>query len=197
MENKNISACGVILVCLFFIPVSISWAQEQLTITTYYPAPYGIYLELRANQMAIGSAYRTTALGDGNFIVSGSVGIRTPTPASPLHVMSVEGLRTQDDNAFITFYRTDGAQQTGYLQMGTGATVLQNTIATPMYFRTSSANRLTILANGRVGIGTTGPAATLDVNGTMIVRMDSATTTDPMNVAPYTPQPRFRNKNDT
>lgn len=50
-------------------------AQEQVTITTYYPAPYGVYRELRANQMAIGSTYRAAGLADGNLIVSGNVAI--------------------------------------------------------------------------------------------------------------------------
>lgn len=69
------------LLCAFiFLATSIALAQEQVTITTYYPAPYGIYKELRADQMAVGSTYRTSALSDGNLIVSGNVGIGTPTP---------------------------------------------------------------------------------------------------------------------
>jgi len=58
-------------------------ANENITITTYYPAPYGVYKykEIRADQMSIGSTYRTTAtLSDGDLIVEGSVGIGTTNP---------------------------------------------------------------------------------------------------------------------
>ena len=73
--------------CAFILlATSIALAQEQVTITTYYPAPYGIYKELRADQMAVGSAYRASALADGNLLVSGNVGIGTTTPHGRLEV---------------------------------------------------------------------------------------------------------------
>ena len=54
---------------------------EQVTITTYYPAPYGVYKELRTDQMAVGSTYRNVnPLSDGNLIVSGNVGVGTNSP---------------------------------------------------------------------------------------------------------------------
>ena len=76
--------------CVFiFLSTSIALAQEQVTITTYYPAPYGIYKELRADQMAVGSTYRAFALTDGNLIVSGNVGIGTSNPGTKLQVNMV------------------------------------------------------------------------------------------------------------
>ncbi|MFA5346456.1 MAG: hypothetical protein WC315_09320, partial [Candidatus Omnitrophota bacterium] len=33
------------------------FAEDTLTITTYYPSPYGVYRELRAKRIAIGDDY--------------------------------------------------------------------------------------------------------------------------------------------
>ncbi len=59
---------------------------ENITITTYYPAPYGVYKEIRADQMSVGSTYRTKTLSDGDLIVEGNVGIGTPAPVAKLDV---------------------------------------------------------------------------------------------------------------
>jgi hypothetical protein len=49
----RIALCLIILF-IFALPV---FAQESLTITTYYPAPFGVYNELRSKRMAIGEHY--------------------------------------------------------------------------------------------------------------------------------------------
>ena len=70
----------VFLASLFF--VSIAFAQsgeDSLTITTYYPAPYGVYHELHSDGMSIGSANRTQAPPTDGLIVQGNVGIGTTT----------------------------------------------------------------------------------------------------------------------
>ena len=72
-----------IFMAVFFILAlcSLGLADEKITITTYYPSPYGSYQDLRADQMAIGSAYRQSTIASGtSLIVEGSVGIGTPTP---------------------------------------------------------------------------------------------------------------------
>jgi hypothetical protein len=46
----------------------------------------------------------------------------------------------------------------------TNVAYIVNREATPLYFATSDANRMAILAGGNVGIGTTGPQALLDVS---------------------------------
>jgi len=77
---------GALLIsCLF---VSLCQAEEQITITTYYPAPNGIYREMRANQVSIGSAYTslTAGLADGILIVQNQIGIGTPTPTGKFEV---------------------------------------------------------------------------------------------------------------
>jgi len=72
----------VILFIFFFIfpisPFSFA-AEERITLTTYYPAPYGIYKEMRADQMAIGSTYRYDTLQDGTLMVSDHVSIGDKT----------------------------------------------------------------------------------------------------------------------
>jgi hypothetical protein len=41
--------------------VALSFAQEKITITTYYPSPYGSYRELRAQRMALGENFYGSA----------------------------------------------------------------------------------------------------------------------------------------
>ena len=66
---------------LFTLPIFnclSCFADETLTITTYYPSPYGSYKELSSYRMKIGPTYSTTAMTDsdnGKLIVEGNVGI--------------------------------------------------------------------------------------------------------------------------
>lgn len=74
------------IVTLFFFLVlglGISSIAEEITLTTYYPAPYGEYEELRAKKSAIGSlATMPTDDGDlnvaGDLTVEGNVDFSTP-----------------------------------------------------------------------------------------------------------------------
>ena len=55
-----------ILIVLFFYPFIFAQNNESVTITTYYPSPYGSYHELHSDGIAIGSANRgTTPPADG------------------------------------------------------------------------------------------------------------------------------------
>ena len=62
---------------------SCSFAQEDITITTYYPSPYGVYNELQSNKMAVGDTD-----GDGQLTVAdqpnreGDIRLR-PQPGDP------------------------------------------------------------------------------------------------------------------
>lgn len=61
---------------LFIFSLTFAQNEESVTITTYYPSPYGVYHELRVDQMAIGSAYSnpsTYPLSDGNLIAAGTI----------------------------------------------------------------------------------------------------------------------------
>ncbi|MFH0762373.1 MAG: hypothetical protein V1925_00590 [Candidatus Omnitrophota bacterium] len=70
-------------------------ADESLTITTYYPSPYGSYNELRAKKMAIGDTYSDPSYvwGDeisdaADLVVEGNVGIGILKPQANLDVSS-------------------------------------------------------------------------------------------------------------
>ena len=63
---------------------------EDITITTYYPAPMGVYNELRAKKMGIGDTYHdpsaVTINDPDDLIVEGNVGIGTSNPAYQLEL---------------------------------------------------------------------------------------------------------------
>jgi len=76
-----------------------SHAEESLTITTYYPSPYGSYREMRAQRMAVGDNYiqgdqycwpgdtcTTTINTNADLVVEGNVGIGLTDPAEKLSV---------------------------------------------------------------------------------------------------------------
>jgi len=89
----------------------------------------------------------------------GRVGIGTSSPANTLHVNS------GSDNNVARFESTDGGAVIT-LKDNTGAAAVAN-IGDNLYFKTSSSqtDRMTILSNGRVGIGTTSPSYMLDIGG--------------------------------
>jgi len=73
---------------------SLSFAEESITITTYYPSPYGSYNSLQTNMLGVGDNS-----GDGNLTsadvpaspgdvwIQGNVGIGTTGPQAKLHVV--------------------------------------------------------------------------------------------------------------
>jgi hypothetical protein len=190
-------------VCVFlfvftFIPFLV-FAQETLTITTYYPSPYGSY-----NQLSVAS---NTYLAYS----SGSVGIGTTGPGAKLEVTdsgdttirikpaSGANNRVSNYDFWGTFYNypadtgvrrvaniqagfATGVWGTEYIAFGLGS---NDAAALP-------AERMRITGSGNVGIGTAGPGAKLEVAGAVKL---SGVSTDPgdrtalfMNdtVSPYT-----------
>ncbi|MFH0738289.1 MAG: tail fiber domain-containing protein [Candidatus Omnitrophota bacterium] len=77
-------ALKTLLVSQFFIAglLSLGFAEEKLTITTFYPSPYGSYRQLAADQIAIGSGYRNPTYADGDLYVEGKAGIGTNSPGA-------------------------------------------------------------------------------------------------------------------
>ena len=70
-------------ISICFILISFPFAfSEDITITTYFPSPYGSYLKLTSDQIAIGSAYRASAIPTNGLIVQGQVGIGRITAGS-------------------------------------------------------------------------------------------------------------------
>jgi hypothetical protein len=114
--------------------------QEQVTITTYFPAPFGIYREMRAQRMAVGDNYLNrdavcwdppcpgagvdisdggNATGDRNtdLIVEGAVGIGTNDPQASLHVVG-DGSLPGSGQAGIYSATSQGALRIGGLADG-------------------------------------------------------------------------------
>jgi len=65
--SKRLSLCLALMFLSFLILPVFSFAassvpEERITIITYYPAPYGIYNELRSRRMAIGDEYVETPM---------------------------------------------------------------------------------------------------------------------------------------
>src|SRR3989338_7585939 len=108
----SLSLCLVTLLINLIFPLS-SFAQnntteEIFTVETYYPAPYGVYNEMRAKRMAVGDNYYNGSQYcwspatcanqiDGissscwpncntDLIVEGNVGIGTASPGAKLDV---------------------------------------------------------------------------------------------------------------
>lgn len=81
IKTSSCRGC-VFFVVFFFVAWSLGpqgYGAEQITITTYYPAPFGIYKEIRVDQMTVGSGYRTVSgLSDGSLNVQDHVGIAIP-----------------------------------------------------------------------------------------------------------------------
>ncbi len=77
-----------IAIFLIFSLYSFSFSEESMTITTYYPSPYGSYRELTSYRMKIGTTYSGsgTSVSDNNLIVEGNVGIGMTNPTVKLDV---------------------------------------------------------------------------------------------------------------
>lgn len=90
-----------VFLALLFLFFCLNFAlAEDITITSYYPSPYGVYRELRSQRVAIGDNYINggsydweAADGDGgeidylaDLVIEGSVGIGTVTPAKTLEI---------------------------------------------------------------------------------------------------------------
>lgn len=112
--RKRFNPIEIVLIVILISPVLIfvCRAEEQITITTYYPAPNGIYREMRVDQMSVGSPYRTSTLADGNIIISGRAGIGSNnTPTGKLDVVmadSVSRVTINDDNNAVVELRGVG-----------------------------------------------------------------------------------------
>ena len=107
---------------------------------------------------------RLTVLGNGN------VGIGTNNANSRLHLHNT----TANSDVGIRFSDfTSGAGATNGFAIGENSiqqAYLLNYGNTDMLFSTNNAERLRILANGNVGIGTTIPETALDVDGNLLIR---------------------------
>src|SRR3989338_5515623 len=102
--------------------------EETMTITTYYPAPYGVYNEMRAKRMAVGtnyyngSAYPWDSGGgcvgneicNADLVVQGNVGIGTVSPTAKLSVeLPNDGWNGYDPMMKLSAWQSGGNDQGG------------------------------------------------------------------------------------
>ena len=109
-----------------------------------------------------GSADGTITWADNVTIKkSGNVGIGTISPTTKLDILDANSINLR----FGDIASTPSSQTAGYIGMSTSAYSGHNgdLVLIP---RTSATSRI-LLMEGNVGIGTTSPSATLDVNGTI------------------------------
>ena len=183
---KKIMAVMVAFLILFS-QCSYVYAQEEITLSTYYPAPYGEYRTLAVgSDTAVYVAPDPTTTVD--LIVEGDVGIGTPSPEARLHNFIdndgnnslVELLRLQrhaDDmsssanaeGGFIGLYVSDDNSATSQMaRISWRADNADNTENDGRLGLWTTRNnvireRLSINNRGRVGIGTTNPQGILEV----------------------------------
>lgn len=98
---------SVLLICSVLVLSAPIVFAEDITITTYYPSPYGSYNQLQTNSLGVGDndGDGTLDSGDvpttaGNVWIKGKVGIGTTRPTVPLHVVgpSTGAVRIVDGN---------------------------------------------------------------------------------------------------
>ena len=185
MPSKPVFYLAAILSFLFCLPaLAPADVGETLTITTYYPSPYGVYRELRSQRMAIGNNYIQsgtydweTTDGDGgeidyqaDLVVQGNVGIGTANPASRLQIGTDTVLQQWSGSTpYVLIQGVDN-------EVATPALNIKDENQTEMFsVNTTGDSGVTarIYMQGNVGIGTTSPGAKLEVNGK--VKIDDLT----------------------
>jgi hypothetical protein len=113
-----------------------------------------------AGNAEISGNLTTNSLAASSGVFSGNSALRVSTTAT-----SVLDLRAS--NPLVEFRdNTPTATYLGFIQFFGTDFYFSNRQAGNMFFRTANLNRMTITAEGNVGIGTTSPASKLTVNGT-------------------------------
>jgi hypothetical protein len=163
---------------LFYLPILV--LAEEITITTYYPSPYGSYNYLQTDKLGVGdnngdgawsSADVPTTTGD--VWIAGKVGIGT---AAPLHKLTIGNPTLNpgsvDSNDVVAIgtgfgaYRgilLSGGTSSGYSGYTNVGALIQN------YFDKTSGSEYTMLSLGTKGYG--GVANTLNIrNGNVGIR---------------------------
>jgi hypothetical protein len=143
----------------------------NVSASAVYSAGTGV--TLTGTQFSIGQDVATTSTPTfGNTTVTGNLGIGTSSPSAPLVVNATsasEGLRVQRDGVpsqYLSINEFTGGEHRIY-GYGNKPLDIGSTEAVDIRLRTNSVIRMVIDSSGNIGIGTSSPARTLDVNGTM------------------------------
>ena len=107
----------------------------------------------------------------------GNVGIGTASPALPLHIKGTHPAMTLEDNSiasnqtgYVAFWNaTSETGWLGYGSIGSPDFTVANARPSGDIVLWTAGERLRVVSNGNVGIGTSSPAAKLDVRGTIKV----------------------------
>jgi hypothetical protein len=108
-----------------------------------------------------------------NLMNDGKVGIGTSTPVSMLHVLKNAATGTLvtvqndtiDPSSYAEFYAVNGPVQTSFGSYASGSTAYVGTQSnSDLRLMTNRIYRISILANGNVGVGTTTPIAKFQVH---------------------------------
>ena len=174
---------------LFRTDVTTAWTFQQSSAIAGLSSSNA--LNLFASTTAADFGIRTATSGNANFVVSstGNVGIGTTSPLALFSVgsssqfqVSSAGLVTYVDgttNTATQVCKNSSGQLAPCNTTGTGAAFVQDgntfgalaTLGTNdafgLAFETSGVEKMRILTDGNVGIGTTAPGAKLDVAGTL------------------------------
>jgi len=164
--KKPITLFSLVVLSSILLTTFYSFAEERITLTTYYPAPYGVYREMRVNQMAVGSGYRQTVLSNGVFMVEGPTFL-----GSDLCIKSRGNVdncwMTPDDDADIRLRPTNTANATNIVGSNNGNLYLQTQApSTAVYVKNQDYNDdVRLIVEGNVGIGAISPNSRLVVQG--------------------------------
>jgi hypothetical protein len=145
--------CAILLAS--FISTAALFAEdEEIILTTYYPAPYGDYDGLGANSLAVGSNYAVPST-DGDVVIQGRVGIGTDEPFGML------GISNETSDSALSFGVHNNMPYIESISKN------NNTIKRPLYLNAWGGN---------VGIGTHDPTALLEVGGLINAGLGSRNT---------------------
>jgi hypothetical protein len=133
-------------------------------------ARIGTYSNSGNNKLIINEGGGNVGIGTINPIhkleINGSMGVAGIDLSNTMNVTATEAIRMIQNDAYISGYNSVHSIRTGYLQFVSGNDVrLAAENGNALKFFTAGTERVAILDNGNVGVGTATPTEKLSVNG--------------------------------